>query len=42
MEDPDDFERNGGFTVKELVKWGVILFTTIIYLYIFLKIVFIE
>lgn len=38
----DDQDEAGKFTVKQLVKWVVILFTIIIYGYIFLKIVFLD
>lgn len=31
-----------GFTDKDLVKWGVILFVLLVYGYFYLKILFIE
>jgi hypothetical protein len=35
-------EFNSRFTVKELIKWGAITFTLVVYIYIFLKILFLE
>lgn len=37
-----DPEEKNGFTDKDLIKWGVILFVVIIYGYLYLKILFIE
>ncbi len=43
MDEPEDFQdENPRFTVKDLIRWGVIVFTAITYLYIFVKILFVP
>lgn len=37
-----DSNKNNGFTDKDLIKWGVIVFVILVYGYLYLKILFIE
>lgn len=39
---PSDDPDKTGFTVKDLIRWGVILFTIAVYLYFYLKILFLK
>jgi hypothetical protein len=43
MNKPEDYENEERqFSISNFIRWGLIVFTTVIYLYIFAKTVFIE